>query len=147
MTIIEVAGILSAAAFLLLVGYLIPVLIQVRKTIAEAERLLINMNEELPPLIGKIETMSQNVIDFTQHAKIGVEHASVFLHAVGEVGESVQRVHGFVKGLRGSMLTKVARMVTGLIKGGNGRFPTSPKTLPLHAAVAILEERKSGGNS
>lgn len=146
MTIIEVAGILSGAAFLLLVGYLIPVLIQVRKTVAEAERLLSNMNEELPPLIGKIQTMSQNAIEFTQHAKIGVEHASVFLHAVGEVGESVQRVHGFVKGSRGSILTKVASMVTGLIKGGNRRFPTSPKTLPLHAAVAI-GERRSGGNS
>lgn len=147
MTIIEVASILAGAAFALLVGYLIPVLIQVRKTVAEAERLLTNMNDELPALIGKIHTMSQNVVDLTQQAKISVEQASVFLHAVGQVGESIQCIYGFVKGSSGSLLTKVVGMVTGLIKVVNGRFPTSPPVSPLHAAVAILGERKSSGKS
>ena len=147
MTIIEVAAILAGAAFALLVGYLIPVLIQVRKTVAEAERLLINMNDELPALIGNIHTMSQHVVDLTQQAKISVEHASVLLHAVREVGESVQCIHGFVKGSSGSLLTKVAGLVTRVVKVVNGRSPTSPPVFPLHAAVATLGERKSSGKS
>ena len=39
MTIVEIAAILIAVAFAVLVGYLVPVLIQVRKTVAESEQL------------------------------------------------------------------------------------------------------------
>lgn len=114
MTIIEIAAILVAAAFALLVGYIVPVLIQVRKTVAESEQLLAKMNNDLPPLIGELRAMSHNVNDLTEQARTGVEHAAVLLHAVGEVGESVQHVHEVVKGSSGSMLTNVASVVAGV---------------------------------
>ena len=131
MTIIEIAAILVAAAFALLVGFIVPVLIQVRKTVAESEQLLAKMNNDLPPLIGELRAMSHNVNDLTEQARTGVEHAAVLLHAVGEVGESVQQVHEVVKGSSGSMLTNVASMVAGL-----------------KAATKVVKERfrEEGGN-
>jgi len=131
MTIIEVAAILVAAAFALLVGFIVPVLIQVRKTVAESEQLLAKMNNDLPPLIGELRAMSHNVNDLTEQARTGVEHAAVLLHAVGEVGESVQQVHEVVKGSSGSMLTNVASVVAGL-----------------KAATKVVKERfrEEGGN-
>ena len=108
MTIVEMAAILVAVAFAVLVGYLVPMLIQVRKTVAESEQLLAKMNNDLPPLIGELRAMSHNVNDLTEQARMGVEHAAVLLHAVGEVGESVQHVHDVVKGSSGSMLTNMA---------------------------------------
>ncbi|HEU0068140.1 MAG TPA: DUF948 domain-containing protein [Nitrospiraceae bacterium] len=114
MTFVEMAAILVAVAFALLVGYLVPVLIQVRKTVAESEQLLAKMNNDLPPLIGELRAMSHNMNGLTEQARIGVEHATVLLHAVGEVGESVQYVHDAVKGSSGSMLTNVASVVAGL---------------------------------
>ena len=113
MTIVEMAAILVAVAFAVLVGYLVPMLIQVRKTVAESEQLLAKMNNDLPPLIGELRAMSHNVNDLTEQARMGVEHAAVLLHAVGEVGESVQHVHDAVKGSSGSMLTNVASVVAG----------------------------------
>ena len=113
MTIVEIAAILVAVAFVLLVGYLVPVLIQVRKTVTESEQLLAKMNNDLPPLIGELRAMSHNVNDLTEQVRGGVEHAAVLLHAVGEVGESVQQVHDVVKGSSGSMLTNVASVVAG----------------------------------
>jgi len=113
MTYVEMAAILVAVAFALLVGYLVPVLIQVRKTVAESEQLLAKMNNDLPPLIGELRAMSHNVNNLTEQARNGVEHAAVLLHAVGEVGESVQQVHEVVKGSSGSMLTNVASVVAG----------------------------------
>jgi uncharacterized protein YoxC len=53
------------------------------------------------------------VNDLTEQARGAVEHAAVLLHAVGEVGESVQHVHDVVKGSSGSMLTNVASVVAG----------------------------------
>jgi len=113
MTFVEIAAILVAVAFALLVGFLVPVLIQVRKTVAESEQLLAKMNNDLPPLIGELRAMSHNVNDLTEQARRGVEHAAVLLHAVGEVGESVQQVHDVVKGSSGSMLTNMASVVAG----------------------------------
>jgi uncharacterized protein YoxC len=71
------------------------------------------MNHDLPPLIDELRTMSHKVNDLAEQARGGVEHATVLLHAVGEVGESVQHVHDVVKGSSGSMLTNVASVVAG----------------------------------
>ncbi len=114
MTFVEMAAILVAVAFVLMVGFLVPVLIRVRKTVAESEQLLEKMNHDLPPLIGELRAVSHNINDLTERARGGVEHAATLLHAVGEVGESVQQVHNVVKGSSGSMLTNVASVVAGL---------------------------------
>jgi uncharacterized protein YoxC len=113
MTIVEIAAILVAVAFAVLVGYLVPVLIQVRKTVAESQQLLSKMNADLPSLVAELRSMSQNLNDLTDQARSGVEHAAVLLHAVGEVGESVQQVHNVVRGSGGTLLTNVASMVAG----------------------------------
>jgi uncharacterized protein YoxC len=113
MTIVEVAAVLVAVAFAVLVGSLVPVLIQVRKTVAEAQQLLSKMNADLPSLVAELRSMSRNLNDLTDQARSGVEHAAVLLHAVGEVGESVQQVHNVVRGSGGTLLTNVASMVAG----------------------------------
>ena len=113
MTIVEIAAMLVALAFVVLVGYLVPVLIQLRKTVEESEQFLAKLNYDLPPLIGELRAMSQNMNDLTEQARGGVEHAVVLLHAVGEVGDSVQHVHDVVRGSSGSMLTNVASVVAG----------------------------------
>jgi uncharacterized protein YoxC len=113
MTFVEIAAILVAIAFAVLVGFLVPMLVQIRKTVAESEQLLAKMNHDLPPLIDELRTMSHKVNDLAEQARGGVEHATVLLHAVGEVGESVQQVHNAVRGSSGSMLTNVASVVAG----------------------------------
>ena len=112
--IVEVAAILVAIAFAVLVGYLVPVLIQMRRTVAEAEVLVTKLNADLPILVAELRTMSQNLNDLTEQARGGVEHAAVLLHAVGEVGESVNQVHSLVRGSGGTLLANVASVVAGL---------------------------------
>jgi uncharacterized protein YoxC len=114
MSVIELAALLGAAAFAALVGFLIPVLIRLRNAAAESERLLVHMNAELPPLVSDLRSMSHNLNALADQARDGVEHASVLLHAVGEVGESVQQVHDVVRGSSGSLLTNVASLVAGV---------------------------------
>jgi uncharacterized protein YoxC len=57
--------------------------------------------------------VSQHVNQLTQQARDGVEHAAVLLHAVGEVGESVQQVHNVVRGSGGTLMTNVASVLAG----------------------------------
>jgi len=111
--VVEISAMLVAVAFAVLVGYLVPVLIQVRKTVAESERLLSKMNTDVPALVSELRAMSHNLNDLTEQARGGVEHAATLLHAVGEVGESVQHVHNVVRGSSGTLLTNVASVVAG----------------------------------
>ena len=113
MTIVEMAAVLVAVAFAVLIGYLVPVLIQLRKTVAESGQLLAKMNADMPPLVADLRSMSQNLNDLADQARGGVEHAAVLLHAVGEVGESAQHVHNVVRGSGGTLLTNVASVVAG----------------------------------
>jgi uncharacterized protein YoxC len=113
MTIVEMSAILVAIAFAVLVGYLVPVLIQLRKAVADSEKLLTTMSAEVPSLVSELRTMSQNLNELADQARSGVEHASVLLHAVGQVGESVQQVHNVVRGSSGTLLTNVASVVAG----------------------------------
>ena len=112
--IVDVAAILVASAFAVLVGYLVPLLIHIRKMVVESERLVTKLNAELPTLITELRTMSQNLNEVSEQARGGVEHAAVLLHAVGEVGESVNQVHSLVRGSGGSLLANVASVVAGL---------------------------------
>lgn len=113
MTIVEIAALVVAVAFAVLVGYLVPVLMQVRKTVAESEQLLLKMNVEVPALAAELRAMSQNLNTVTNQAREGIEHAAVLLHAVGEVGESVQHVHNIVRGSGGTLLSNVASVIAG----------------------------------
>ena len=110
---VEIAALLVAGAFVVLVGFLVPVLMQARKTVAESEQLLAKMNADLPPLVEELRAMSRNLNELSNRARDGVEHAAVLLHAVGEVGESVQQVHNVVRGSSGTLLTKVVSVVAG----------------------------------
>jgi uncharacterized protein YoxC len=113
MTIVEIAVLLVAVAFAVLVGCLVPVLMQVQKTVAESEQLLSKMNAEVPGLVAELRAISQTVNDVTSQAKDSIGHAAVLLHAVGEVGESVQQVHNVVRGSSGTLISNVASMVAG----------------------------------
>jgi uncharacterized protein YoxC len=112
--IVDVAAILVAISFAVLVGYLVPLLIQIRKTAAEAEQLVTKLNSELPTLVAELRAMSQSLNDVAEHARDGVEHAAVLLHAMGEVGESVNQIHTLVRGSGGSLLANMAGMFAGL---------------------------------
>ena len=114
MTMIEVAAGIGAGAFAVLVGFLVPVLIRLRHTVAQSEQLLIKMHADVPALVSDLRSMSHNLNVLTNQAREGVEHASVLLHAVGEVGESVQQVHNVMRGSSGTLLTNVAGLVAGV---------------------------------
>jgi uncharacterized protein YoxC len=129
--IVEVSAVLVAMSFAVLVGYLVPALIQLRKTVAESAQLLAQMNAELPALLRDLRVMTENVNDLAGQARDGVEHAAVFLHAVGEVGETVQQVHQTVRGKGGTLFMSLASMVAGV-----------------KAASAVVKERmyREGGD-
>ncbi len=111
--IIEIALCVGAVALTVLVGSLVPLLGQPRKPVAQSEYLLVHMNAELPLLLKEMRATTENLNALVKHARDGVEHAAVLLHAAGTVGDTVQRVHETVQGTSRSFLVNLVSMVAG----------------------------------
>jgi len=114
MSVIEGAAVVIAVAFTVLIAYLVPLLIQFRKTLAESAEFMECTKNDLPPLLAEMRTMSQSVSDLTEQLRSGVEHASGFLHAVGNVGDTLQTVNDSVRGRGGMLLVNAASLVAGV---------------------------------
>ncbi len=74
--IIEIALCVGVAALAVLVGLLVPLLIQLRKPVAQSEYLLVRMNAELPLLLKEMRATMENLNALVEHARDGVEHAA-----------------------------------------------------------------------
>ena len=130
--VVEIAVAVIAVAFVVLVGYLVATLIQVKKTVAESEQLISHLNADMPLLIKDLQGVTENARAMTDRAREGVEHAATLLHAVGEMGDAVHRVNEAVRGQSSHLLTNVTSVVAGL-----------------RAATSLIRQRlvKEGGNS
>jgi uncharacterized protein YoxC len=122
MTMLEVAALIVAAAFAALVGFMVPVLLQARKAVAEVEQSLVRINTELLPLLKEMRVTMANLNDLVEQARDGVDHASVLLHTAGDIGESIQQVHNMVRGTGGSLLRSVVNMVFAGIQAATTAF-------------------------
>jgi hypothetical protein len=80
------------------------------------------MNAELPLLFKEMRATTESLNMLVEHARGGVEHAAVLLHAAGALGDTVQRVHETVQGRSRSFLVNLASIVarfratTGIVK-------------------------------
>ena len=122
MTMLEVAALIVAVAFAALVGFMVPVLLQTRKAVAEVEQSLIRINAELLPLLSEMRITMANLNELAEKSRDGVDHASILLHTVGEIGESVQQFHDMVRGTGGSLLRNVVNMVFAGIQAATAAF-------------------------
>lgn len=123
--IVEIAVSLIAAALIILAIFLVPALNQAKRAVAESERLLAQLNASLPSLLEEVRIL-------TKQARDNVEHTSVLLHAIGEVGETVQCINDVMRGQSEHLLKNLASMVVGL-----------------KAATRVVRQRvmKEGGDS
>lgn len=122
MSLIEVAALIVAVAFAALVGFMVPVLLQARKAVAEVEQSLVRINTELLPLLKEMRVTMANLNDLVEQTRDGVDHASVLLHTAGDIGESIQQVHNMVRGTGGSLLRNVVNMVFAGIQAATTAF-------------------------
>lgn len=83
--IVESALCVDAVALAVLVGSLAPLLIPIRKPVAQSEYLLVRMNAELPLLLKEIQATTENL---TRSSSM----RQCCCNAAGTVGDTVQRV-------------------------------------------------------
>ena len=69
--IVEIALCVGAGALAVLVSLLVPLLIQLRKPVAQSEYLLVRMNAELPLLLKEMRAATENLNRLVEHTRVG----------------------------------------------------------------------------
>src|SRR6266849_11220662 len=111
--IIEIAAGIVAVAAVVLVAFLVPLLIRLRKTAEESERLLRRMNEDLPVLFTEATQAAINMNQIVTEVREGAACARVLGEAIGEIGQTINHVHGAVRGGASSLLTNLSSLLAG----------------------------------
>ncbi len=114
----DFAAVVIAVAFVVLVGYIVPTVIQLRKTVFQFERLLSQINAELPGLLKEIKMTSENVKAMSAQGRDGVKRASVLMDAIGAVGQTVNQIHEAVLGKCTTLMASLGRVLAGMKAGG-----------------------------
>lgn len=117
MTGLDIAALVAAVAFAALVGFLIPVLIRLKNTVAESERVIVKLNADLPFILGDLREVTAHVSDMTGQARDGVEHMSQLLHKAGRVGEMIQQANRAVENTSNRLLSNAAGIMAGVRAG------------------------------
>ena len=111
--LMEIAVGIVALAAVALVVLLAPMLIQLRKTAEESARLLQRMNEDLPVLLREATQAAQNMNQVAAEIREGAARARILGEAMGEIGQTINQVHGVVRGRAGTMLMNVGGVLAG----------------------------------
>ena len=110
---IEIAVGIMALAAVVLVAVLVPMLIQLRKTAEESERLLRSMNEDMPVLFREATQAAQNMNQVATEMRETAARARVLGEAMGGVGETINEVRELVRGGAGTLLTNIGSLLAG----------------------------------
>src|SRR3989442_8689340 len=111
--VIEIAVGVMAAAAVVLVAFLVPVLIQLCKTAEESERVLQRMNQDLPLLLKEATQAARNLNQVATEVREGAACARLLGEAIGEIGQTINHVHGAVRGGASSLLTNFSSLLAG----------------------------------
>ena len=128
--IIEIEIGIIALAAIVLVAFFVPLLIQLRKTVEESERLLKNLNYDLPSLIKEATGTVQVVNRVASDVREATERAKVLGNAIGAIGDTVNQIHGAIRTKAASLVLNTTGLVAGvraavhaLGKGRRGNHP------------------------
>ncbi|MBA3967859.1 MAG: DUF948 domain-containing protein [Nitrospirales bacterium] len=94
--LIEVAVVLVVVAFVILVISMVWTMIEIRRTAHQAGQFFVQLNRDVPHILNNFHGTSQNVRVIADEAKVGVTHALVLFHAVGDVGHTIGTMHNTV---------------------------------------------------
>jgi uncharacterized protein YoxC len=112
--IIEIEIGIIALAAIVLVAFFVPLLIQLRKTVEESERLLKSLQYDLPNLLNEAAGTAQVVNRAASDVQEATERAKVLGQAMGAIGDTVNQIHGAIRTKASSLVLNATGLVAGV---------------------------------
>jgi uncharacterized protein YoxC len=90
---IDVFSLIITVTFLLIAVFLIPTFLHLRNTSQRLDDFLKEAQRDVLPMVRELREVSEHLNRISKRIDEGSEKASLLMDSVGEVGESIQKVH------------------------------------------------------
>ena len=89
---------IAVVAFIVMVGYVVWAMVQLRRTLQRVDEIIVNTERELVPLLANLRESTEHMNNSIVQMEKGVIRAGGLLEAIGEVGDSLHSVNEFLRG-------------------------------------------------
>lgn len=115
---LNIAAVIVAVAMIVLVVFLVPLIMELRRTATAVREFVEGMEAELKPTIAEMNRTLADLQILTGGAAEKVEDVKCFMSAVGETGRGLRTISTVVGGAAGA-LTKSSLWLTGAKVAGS----------------------------
>lgn len=90
-------ALIAVIAFVVLVGYVVWAMAQLRRTLQRVDEMIVNTEREMTPLLANLRESSERIRISVTHLEKGAIRAGGLLEAVGEIGDSLHNVNDVLR--------------------------------------------------
>jgi uncharacterized protein YoxC len=113
MEIIALAAAVIAITFIVLVAFLIPALIEIRKTAVSVRRYVTDVDSQMQPILKELRELTANLRVITDAVSSRTGEVKAFMEALGDTGRNISKIN-FVIGDAASLLCRSSLWIKGL---------------------------------
>jgi uncharacterized protein YoxC len=117
MGIMAILAVVIAIIIVVLAAFMIPVLIEIRKTAAAVRSYITGLECDVKPVMKELRDLTANLADLTEGIASKTDEVKYFMTAVGDTGRNISRINVVIGEVAG-LLSKSSLWMTGLKAGG-----------------------------
>jgi uncharacterized protein YoxC len=93
MGVVAVAAVVIAITFIVLAGFMIPTLIEIRKCAAALRTYITDVESQLQPVLKELRELSSNLRIVTDGIASRTDEVKSFMTAIGDTGRNISRIN------------------------------------------------------
>ena len=117
MEIIAIAAAVIAVTFIVLVAFLIPALIEVRKAAVSVRVYVTDVDSQMQPILKELRELTANLRIFTDAVASRSDEVKSFMVSLGDTGRNISKINVVVGEVAG-LLCRSSLWLTGLKAAG-----------------------------
>jgi uncharacterized protein YoxC len=96
MEIIAIAALVAAIAFVALVCFLIPALVEVRKTAAVVRTSIQNVESQCQPVLTELRELTANLLILSEGVSSKTDEVKYLMTSLGDTGRNISRINAVI---------------------------------------------------
>ncbi len=117
MGIVAIAAVVIAIVFVVLAGFMIPALIEIRKTAASVRTYVTDVDSQLQPILKELRELTADLRKFADSVASRTDEVKTFMTAIGDTGRNISRINVAIGDVAG-IFFRSSLWITGLKAAG-----------------------------
>ena len=106
--------IIAGISIIIIMIFLVPLLVQLRQTARRAERLMDNLNQDLPPILSSVKSTAAETKVLSEHINAKLAETEAIISTVRYAGESLLITSKLIRSALAPAITQIGGISTGI---------------------------------